>query len=64
MAKAQTFVGWLLNLHVEGVHLLQTDQQGDQAQNAPVCVAIRLVRDFVRMLVSQNELGEVFIACY
>lgn len=62
MLKAQTYVEWLLNLRVEGVHrLLQTDQQGDLAQNAPVCVAIKLIRDVVRLLVSRNELGKVYL---
>lgn len=65
MAKAQTYVEWLLNLHVEGVHpFLQTDQQADLARSAPFCAAIRLIGDVVRMLVSQNELREVCIACY
>ena len=62
MLKAQTYVEWLLNLRVEGVHrLLQTDQQGDLAQNSPVCVAIKLIRDVVRLLVSRNELGKVYL---
>lgn len=64
MLKAQTYVEWLLNLRVEGVHqLLQTDQQGDLAQNAPVCVAIRLVRDVVKLLVRKRIGQNVCVAC-
>lgn len=57
MGKAQTYVGWLLNLRVEDVHLLlQTDQQGDLAQNAPVCAASGLLGDTGE----PNELGKCF----
>ena len=58
MVKAQTYVGWLLNLRVEGVHpLLHTGQREDLARNAPVCATIRLIMDVSRILVSQDELG-------
>ena len=58
MGKAQTYVGWLLNLRVEDVHLLlQTDQQGDLAQNAPVCAASGLLGDTGE----PKRIGQVFL---
>ena len=51
MAKAQTYAGRLLDLHVEGDHLLlQTDLQGDLVQTAPFCSAI------IAILLSQDGL--------
>ena len=41
MAKVQTDAEWLSDLHVGGVRLLQTDQQGDRVQTAPFCDAVK-----------------------